>query len=63
MFTTKLGLFSIGTIVVPIPIKLKQPSDLIALASLNLVEHVYVSIELVYVLHVLFDTLVKSIYV
>jgi hypothetical protein len=56
MFAIELGLFSIETIVVPIPIRLEQPIDLIALACLNLVEHVYV-------LLVLFDTLVESIYV
>jgi hypothetical protein len=63
MFVIKLKLFSIRTIVVPIPIRLEQPNNLIALACLNLFEHVYVPIELVSLLLVLFDTLVESIFV
>jgi hypothetical protein len=52
MFATKLGLFSIGTIVVLIPTRLEQHVNLITLASLNLVEQVYVLVEPVFVLHV-----------
>jgi hypothetical protein len=63
MCATKLILFSIGTIGILIPIMLEQPINLIALASLNLVEHVYVPIKLVSVLPVLFDTLVKLVFV
>jgi hypothetical protein len=63
MFVVELRLFSIRTIVVPIPVRLEQPNNLIALACLNLIEHVYVPIELVSLLLVLFDTLVKSIFV
>ncbi len=54
MFATKLGLFSIRTVVVFIPIRLEQPINLIALASLNLFEHLYV-------LPILFDTFVNGI--
>jgi hypothetical protein len=41
MFATKLGLFSIGTIVVPILIMLEKPINLIASIGLKLVEQVY----------------------
>ncbi len=61
MFVTKLRLFSIRNLVVPIPMRLEQLVNLIALASLNLVEHVYVHVEFVSILHVLSYILVKSI--
>ncbi len=51
MFVIEPRLFSIGTIVVPAPIKLKQPISLIPSTSLNLVEQVpKVPIELIFVL-------------
>jgi hypothetical protein len=45
-------MFSIGTIFIPKPVKSKQCVNLISSSSLNLVQHVFVLIELVYVLHV-----------
>jgi hypothetical protein len=50
MFAIKLGLFSIGTIVVPTWVWLYQLVKLITPACLNLVEHVYVLVELEFVL-------------
>ncbi len=60
MFVTKLGLFSIGTIVVPM---LEKPINLIASIGLNLVEQVYVHVEPIYVLPILFDIHVELIFV
>jgi hypothetical protein len=48
MFTTKLGLFSIGTIIVPTSIWSNQPVKLITSTSLNLVKHFVKPIELVF---------------
>jgi hypothetical protein len=62
MFVIKVGLFSIGTIVVPTPVRLKQPINLIPL-GLNLVEQVFVLVELVSVLHVLSKILVEPIFI
>ncbi len=45
MFVTKLGLFSIGTIDVFIPVMLKQHVTLIASTCLNVFEHVFVYVE------------------
>jgi hypothetical protein len=51
MFVIEPKLFSIGTIVVPSPIKLKHSISLIPSISLNLVEQVpIVPIELIFVL-------------
>jgi hypothetical protein len=63
MFTRKPRLFSIGTIVVPTPIKLEKPISLIPSTSLNLVEQVYITIEPIFVLPILFDKHVKLIFV
>jgi hypothetical protein len=47
MFTIEVGMFSIGTIVVPIPVRLEQHVNLIISTCLNLVEQVYVLVLLV----------------
>jgi hypothetical protein len=49
MFTIEPRLSSIRTIHVLILIRLKQHVNLITLVGLNLVEHVYVHVELVFV--------------
>jgi hypothetical protein len=56
MFAIKLGLFSIGTIVVPTLVRLEQPINLIPSIGLNLVEHVFI-------LHVLSKILIETIFV
>jgi hypothetical protein len=58
MFATKTILFSIGPIFVPTLIKSKQPISLISLASLKLVEHVFVHVEPISILPILYDKLV-----
>jgi len=63
MFATKLRLFSIETIVVPLPVMLQQPINLIASIGLNLVEQVYVHVELIYVLPIPFDIPVEPVFV
>jgi hypothetical protein len=45
---------TIGTIVVPTLIKLKQLVNLIPSIGLNLIEHVYVLVEPIFSLHVIF---------
>jgi hypothetical protein len=53
MFATYLKVFSIGTIAIPISIRLKQPIDLISSIGFNLIEQVFdVLVEPIYVLHV-----------
>ncbi len=59
IFATKLGLFSIGTIVVPTSIWSNQHVKLITLACLNTVKHVYVLVEPVFVLLVSSDIPIK----
>jgi hypothetical protein len=51
----------IKTIFVPTLIKTKQLVSLISLTSLNLIEHVSISIELVYVLPIMFDKLIELV--
>jgi hypothetical protein len=63
MFAIEPGLFPIKTIVVPTLVWSNQPIKLITSISLNLVEHVYVLIELVYVLPISFDIFVKLVFV
>jgi hypothetical protein len=60
MFATKLGLFSIGTIVIPTLVLSNQPIKLITSTCLNLVEHVNKLVEPMFKPHVLFDILVNS---
>ncbi len=62
-FARKPWLFSIGTIVVLILARLEQHVNLITLASLNLVEQIYVHVEHVYVLLVLSYIHVEPIFV
>jgi hypothetical protein len=52
MFARKLGVFSIGTIVVPTLVWSYQLVKLTTSTSLNLLEHVYVHVEFVSKLHV-----------
>jgi hypothetical protein len=54
MFDTKLGLFFIGIIAIPTPVKLKHV-NLITSTCLNLVEQVYVLVQLISILLVSFD--------
>jgi hypothetical protein len=61
IFATKLRLFSIGTIVVPTSIWSNQHAKLIRLTSLNIIKHVYVLVELVFVLLVLFDIPIEPV--
>ncbi len=61
IFATKLGLFSIGTVVVPTSIWSNQHVKLITLTCLNIVEQVYVLVELVFVLLVSFDIPIEPI--
>jgi hypothetical protein len=62
MFATKLGLFSIGTIVVPTLVRLKQLVCLIPSTCLLLIKHVYdVLVELIFVLFVLSNILVELV--
>jgi hypothetical protein len=64
MFVTKLRLFSIGTIAVPILVKLKQHVNLITSTCLNLVEQIYVLVQLLFILPISFDrTYRTSIYI
>jgi hypothetical protein len=60
MFVTELGLFSIGTIDVLTLVWLNIFVKLITSAGLNLVEWVYVPIEPIFILPILFDMHVKS---
>jgi hypothetical protein len=61
MFATKPKLFAIGTIAIPTSVWLDQLVKLITLTSLNIVEHVDVLVELVFVLHVLSNINVELI--
>jgi hypothetical protein len=63
MFVTELGLFSIGTIDVLTLVWLNIFVKLITSAGLNLVEWVYVPIEPIFILPILFDMHVKSIFI
>jgi hypothetical protein len=56
MFATKPGLFLIRTIVVLIPARLEQHVNLITLSNLNLVEQVYVMLNLYlyYLFHLIY---------
>jgi len=63
MFAIYSKLFSIGTIVVPTLIKLEQLVNLIPSIGLNLVEHVSILVELIYVIHVLYKILVEPVFV
>jgi hypothetical protein len=64
MFTIEVGMFSIGTIVVPIPVRLEQHVNLIISTCLNLVEQVYVLVQLIFILLVSFDiTYQTNIYI
>jgi hypothetical protein len=63
MFVTEPGLFSIGTIDVLTLVWLDIFVKLITSAGLNLVEWVYVPIEPVFILPILFDMHVKSIFI
>jgi hypothetical protein len=63
MFATKPEFFSIRTIVVPMLVRLEQLVNLIASTSLNLVEQLYVLVEHVYALLLIFYVLVEPIFV
>jgi len=63
MFVIEPGLFSIGTIDVLTLVWLYIFVKLITLAGLNLVEWVYVPIEPIFILPILFDMHVKSIFI
>jgi hypothetical protein len=63
MFVTEPGLFSIGTIDVLTLVWLDIFVKLITSAGLNLVEWVYVPIEPIFILPILFDMHVKSIFI
>jgi hypothetical protein len=63
MFATKLGLFSIETIVVPTSIWLYQLVKLITSIGLNLVEHVIVHVEPMFKSHVSSNIPVKLVFV
>jgi hypothetical protein len=63
MFATKLGLFSIGTIVVLTLIWSNQPTKLITSTCLNLLEHVYVHVEPMSILPISFNTHVELVFV
>jgi hypothetical protein len=63
MFATKLGLFSIETIVVPTSVWLYQLVKLIASVGLNLVEQVIVLVEPMFESPVSFDIHVESVFV
>ncbi len=63
MFVTEPGLFSIGTIDVLTLVWLDIFVKLITSIGLNLVEWVYVPIEPIFILPILFDMHVKSIFI
>jgi hypothetical protein len=63
MFTTEPRLFSIGTIYVFTPVRSEQPNSLISSTNLNLVEHVFVFVEPLFVLIVLYDKPIELVYV
>jgi len=48
---------------VPTPIRSGQSVSLISSTYLNLIEHVYVYVESIYVLPILYDKLVETIFV
>ncbi len=52
MFVIEPWMFLVGTIFVPKLVKLEQHVNLISSSSLNLVQHVFVPIKWIYVLHV-----------
>jgi len=63
MFVTKPKLFSIGTIVILTSVWLDQLVKLTTSRCLNLVEHVYVPIEFLFVLPISSDIPVKPIFI
>ncbi len=63
MFAIEPRLFSIGTIYVPTLIKFEQPISLISSTCLNLVEHVFVLVEPLHVLPILYDKPIELVYV
>jgi hypothetical protein len=56
-------LFSIGTIYVPTLIRSRQHVSFISSTGLNLVEHVFVPVEPIYLPYILFDIPIKTIFV
>jgi hypothetical protein len=62
MFATKLGLFSIGTIIVPTLILLDQLGTLITSTSLNLVSHISKLVEHVFEPPILSNVPIKLVH-